>query len=320
MAAKEPFFHRGEAFIQDKIGVKAQMAHFAPRVITPELPEQHQRFYEQLAYLFVGHVDEQGNPWVSILYSQPGFIKATSCQQLNISADTTLGDPLSRSLKKGAHIGILGIDLASRRRNRLSGKINKLAAGSFDVTVDQAFGNCSKYIQSRSMRFTHNKALVPRVDSFTQLDIKTQQFIASADTFFVASHNLKGSKEKNEGVDVSHRGGVPGFIHVKDNTLTIPDYSGNQHFNTLGNFIEQPKAGLLFIDFNTHSVLMVTGSVNIIWNVENAERFLNAQRLWGFTLEKGMWLHNVLPMSWSFKSYSPFNKVLQESRNTNKDS
>lgn len=54
---------------------------------------------------------------------------------------------------------------------------------------------------------------------------------------------------KNRGVDISHRGGLPGFIHIEnDNRLLIPDYSDNHFFNTLGNLAANPKAGLLFID------------------------------------------------------------------------
>jgi hypothetical protein len=51
------------------------------------------------------------------------------------------------------------------------------------------------------------------------------------------------------GADISHRGGLPGFVRVQGDELTIPDFRGNRYFNTLGNLIAEPRASLLFIDF-----------------------------------------------------------------------
>ena len=60
-------------------------------------------------------------------------------------------------------------------------------------------------------------------------------------------------------MDVSHRGGNPGFVRIEGNVLTIPDFAGNLHFNTLGNFLLHPRAGLVFIDFETGDMLQVSG-------------------------------------------------------------
>ena len=63
------------------------------------------------------------------------------------------------------------------------------------------------------------------------------------------------------GVDVSHRGGKPGFVRIDDDkTLTFPDFSGNYHFNTMGNILLNPLAGLLFIDFEQGDLLYLTCS------------------------------------------------------------
>lgn len=52
------------------------------------------------------------------------------------------------------------------------------------------------------------------------------------------------------GIDVSHRGGNPGFVHiVNETTLEFSDNSRNMMFNTLGNVALNPDAGLVFIDF-----------------------------------------------------------------------
>src|SRR3546814_14766932 len=72
-----------------------------------------------------------------------------------------------------------------------------------------------------------------------------------------------GSGLREQGADVSHRGGRPGFVRVTEDdgrsVLTIPDFSGNQFFNTLGNIAINPRAGLLFVDFATGDLLTLTG-------------------------------------------------------------
>lgn len=112
------------------------------------------------------------------------------------------------------------------------------------------------------------------------------------------------------GADVSHRGGKPGFVRVDHNTtFTIPDYLGNSYFNTLGNLLLNPKADLLFIDFDKGHILSLTGSVRILWESEETEYFAGAERLWQFHLEKGVFLKYALPFKWEFEGYSPSTEV-----------
>ena len=95
-----------------------------------------------------------------------------------------------------------------------------------------------------------------------------------------------------------HRGGRPGFVKVAGETLTIPDYSGNYYFNTLGNFLVNPKAGLVFIDFATGELLMLTGTVEILWEdepevcVSNAAR---ARRPLGPPRARACWARRIPP-------------------------
>ena len=66
-----------------------------------------------------------------------------------------------------------------------------------------------------------------------------RDWILRADTLFVASAH------PGQGADASHRGGRPGFVQIPHpQTLRIPDYPGNNTFNTLGNFENYPHAGL----------------------------------------------------------------------------
>lgn len=72
------------------------------------------------------------------------------------------------------------------------------------------------------------------------------------------------------GLDVSHRGGRPGFMRVDGDVLTIPDFRGNRYLNTLGNFLLDPRAGLLFVDFARGDLLHLAGEVEVLWDGEAA--------------------------------------------------
>jgi predicted pyridoxine 5'-phosphate oxidase superfamily flavin-nucleotide-binding protein len=226
---------------------------------------------------------------------------------IHINTIPVPGDPLINSLKLGNRLGILGIELETRRRNRLSGHISNVSENSIELCINQAFGNCPQYIQTRELHSIDPMSMPPKTEEkLTQLDQQAIELISNSDTFFVASYVATGSNKPSEGADVSHRGGKPGFIRIDDTqTLTIPDYLGNFHFNTLGNFLENPKAGLLFIDFNHGHLLTMTGTVEILWNSPDREFFSGAERLWTFRIDHGHWLKNVLPLRWTLQQYSP---------------
>ena len=243
----------------------------------------------------------------NVILTPPGFISSLDNKRLNINATPVVGDPLSKALTKGNRLGLLGIELETRRRNRLSGQISQVSDKGIELTVNQTFGNCPQYIQTRKLH-TIDPQSMPSIENhgLTQLDQQAIELINNCDTFFVASYVNNGSNIASDGVDVSHRGGKPGFIRIDDtHSLTIPDYLGNFHFNTLGNFLENPKAGLLFIDFSHGSMLTLTGTVEILWDSPDTEFFSGAERLWTFRIDHGYWLKNVLPLRWKLEEISP---------------
>lgn len=300
-------FHTGEQAIQERLGVREKMERFGRQVIRDHMPDQHREFYSQLPFVLAGHADRDGWPWASMLVNPPGFISSPDPQTLKVAGRPLEGDPLADGLSAGSRLGLLGIEFHSRRRNRLSAHVTGVSAEGFSLAVDQAFGNCPQYIQTRAFRFEsqadRDRAAYEPLSSFDQ---RALRMIDSADTFFVASYVAGQNDAASEGVDVSHRGGRPGFVRIDDDrTLTVPDYLGNFHFNTLGNFLVNPKAGLLFVDFNTGDVLTLTGHVEILWDDPDTKHFAGAERLWRFTLDHGRFLPAALPLRWSFGEYSP---------------
>lgn len=299
-------FHKGEQAIQQQVGVRDKMERFGQQVIRDFMPDQHQVFYNQLPFVFVGHADSEGWPWASILYNPPGFIHARDKSHLQFNAEPVEGDPLRKAIKHGVRLGILGIELPTRRRNRLSGFINATLDDGFEMKIDQTFGNCPQYIQTRELEANEEKT--PEkvdVEPLQRLDDTAIKLIKNSDTFFVASYLNSTGSSATDGVDVSHRGGRPGFVRVDDNgTLTIPDYLGNFHFNTLGNFLENPKAGLLFIDFDNGQLLTLTGTTEVLFDSPDIQFFKGAERLWRFKIDHGFRITNTLPFRWRFGDYS----------------
>lgn len=294
-------WHAGEKQLQAHVGVAERMETFGRRVIRSEMPDQHRTFYQQLPFMLYGTVDADGKPWASILEGEPGFAHSPEPDTLQFSRLPSADDPVQ--LSNGAAIGLLGIELHTRRRNRINGRIHSMTAGGFDVSVEQSFGNCPQYIQLRQFRSVPLADPSTRIAEYREgLDDAARAMIAGADTFFVASYvDVDGQRS----VDVSHRGGQSGFVQVEGNRLTIPDFAGNLFFNTLGNLLLNPRAGLLFIDFNAGDLLQLSGRTEIILEGPQVQAFQGAERLWTFVVESVVRRPAALALRWRFDGVSP---------------
>jgi hypothetical protein len=104
---------------------------------------------------------------------------------------------------------------------------------------------------------------------------------------------------------VSHRGGQAGFVRVEGDVLTVPDFAGNLHFNTLGNFELNPRAGLLFIDFQSGELLHIAGTVTLILEGPEIAAFQGAERLWQVRVEQVVRRPAALRSRWEFQGWSP---------------
>ena len=71
-----------------------------------------------------------------------------------------------------------------------------------------------------------------------------REFIERMDMFFLATADRDGRPQ------CSYKGGDPGFVRVLDeHTIAFPNYDGNGMYLSMGNVLENPHVGLLFIDF-----------------------------------------------------------------------
>ena len=298
-------WHAGERQLQQRAGVAERMEAFGRKVIRDHMPEQHRDFYRQLPFVLFASVDAEGRPWAGILEGAPGFAHSPEPRRLQLDSPFQAEDPAASGLTAGAAIGLLGIELHTRRRNRLNGHIRQFDKQATSIAVDQAFGNCPQYIQLRQFEFSRNPASTPPppAERLNGLDDAARALITGADTCFVASY--VDHPDGSRAVDVSHRGGQAGFVRVEGDCLTLPDFAGNLHFNTLGNLLLNPRAGLLFIDFATGELLQLSGRTELILDGPQITTFQGAERLWQLQVERLVRRPAALALRWRFEGYSP---------------
>ncbi|ESS40974.1 flavohemoprotein [Burkholderia cenocepacia] len=300
-------FHAGELAVQQRAGVTDAASAAGRRGIRRFMPDQHRTFFAQLPFFVLGGVDAHGQPWATLRAGAPGFVTSPDARTLCIAAPARPGDPLAGAWQAGAPLGGLGIEFDTRRRNRVNGVVRAVDGDALTIAVEQSFGNCAKYIQGRKPTFVARDvaaAVAPDVsDTLSDAD---RALLAQADTFFVASANTSAEAGAARGADVSHRGGMPGFVRVDDaHTLTTPDFSGNRFFNTLGNLQHDPRAGLLFIDFDSGDVLYVAARAEIVWDGPVVASFDGAQRVVRFHVREVRRVRAVLPFRWSAVERAP---------------
>lgn len=292
-------FHEGEQRVQARLGVREEIEPWARRVVRPFLPEEHRAFHAQLPFLVLAARDGQGRPWATLLAEEPGFVSSPDVHSLRIAAVPPRGDALADALSSGDDVGLLGIELHTRRRNRVNGRVVRRESSGFQLAVDQSFGNCPQYITERGWQRVDAGAGPPVSTRRSSLSPDDPALVRGADTFFIAT-GFRGEGERPAyGMDASHRGGPPGFVQVRSpRELVFPDYAGNNHFNTLGNLHMDPRAGLLFVDFERGDLLQLTGRARIDWDAPEIQRIPGARRLVHFEIEERIHLQGALPLRW----------------------
>jgi len=305
-------FHAGERALQLQAGSREQMAVAGPRVIRDYMPDQHREFFAQLPFVVVGSLDANLQPWASVLAAPAGFAHSPDATHLRLDALPAAGDPLAGQLAQGAPLGLLGIEPHTRRRNRMNATVESLDATGFMLEVQQSFGNCPRYIQAREPVFVPTRTDSASAQWLDTLDLDAQRLIGSADTLFIATaypDEVAAGDEadaRSHGVDVSHRGGRPGFVRVDEGgVLTVPDFNGNRFFNTLGNLLAHPRAGLLFIDYDNGDLLHVAATAEIVLDGPELAEFEGAERLLRLHVEHALRRPAALPLRWGDAQLSP---------------
>ncbi|MGH9342855.1 MAG: pyridoxamine 5'-phosphate oxidase family protein [Terriglobia bacterium] len=295
-------FHTGEIAVQERAGLRA-MADQVAHGINDFIPGRSADFLGHRQMAVLGTVDSSGRACASVVTGEAGFISVPDQHTVRIGSLPAPGDPLLRNLARDSHTALLAIDFLNPRRLRINGR-GVIKASAIHIRAEHIYNNCRRYIQERIHVGLRQLTSVdePTCTRSSVLSVAQCSQISAADTFFIASYHLE------QGADVSHKGGSPGFVRVIDAChLSFPDFNGNSMFNTLGNITVNPHAGLLFIDFDTGRTLQLAGLASIDWSAERASHFAGAERMVDFAVEEIIDNSLGFPLLTKFRQFSRFN-------------
>ncbi len=308
MDCADDVFHRGEQALQREAGTRERLLQAGPRIVASRVHASHREFFARLPFVVVGAADEGGQPWASLLFGEgpDGLVDSPDDTTLRLRALPPVADPLRTLLRPRSWVGLLGIELPTRRRNRANGRVVDIDERGLTVRVEQSFGNCPKYIQSRERVDAWEVSAPKSAREDVRLDAEAARRVRGADTLFIASRAAEGLA--GGGADVSHRGGLPGFVRVADDgrSLAWSELPGNGYFNTLGNLLLEPRAGLVFPDFASGDLLHVAGRARIVGDAAVAGRVDGAQPAVVLDIERVVWRPAAMPLRWRLVERSPW--------------
>ncbi|MFK4105639.1 pyridoxamine 5'-phosphate oxidase family protein [Streptomyces sp. NPDC019531] len=296
-------YHEGEQAVQRRAG--EGHAGWGSPMFGDVIEPAFAHFLRQQRILILGSTDAEGAVWASALTGDIGFADPVGRHDLVVAAVPAPDDPLEHAFEAERAVGMLAIEPPTMRRIRLNG-VAQEREGALHIHVEQALGNCPKYIQQRVLLDDADSSDPGRATAETRTDLSREQqrWISEADTFFIASHS------PGHGADASHRGGEPGFVTVGPRRLSWPDYVGNSFYMTLGNIHLNPSCGLLFLDWEHGHTLQLTGQARIDWDPQRSAKLPGALRLVEFDVEHVVEIHHATALRWTLAAPSPFNPPL----------
>jgi len=293
-------WHEGEIAVQTRAGVRAEadeLTGMYRRAVEPGMVG----FLAQQRFAAITTVDSAARTWIAPVAGEPGMIDVPDPRIVRLNKPLIETKLPIDDIRATPKTGMLVMDFARRIRVRINGEAAVQPDGSIVVEIRQLYGNCSQYIQRRTVIAPAVAPHESRIDVGTQLTESQREMIANADTLFL------GSVHPESGADASHRGGLPGFARVESPThLSFPDYPGNKMFNTLGNVDVNPSVGLLFFNFETGGTLQLTGRASVDWAESRAQQFKGAQRVIDVEIGEIREVVEATALRYRFEAYSPF--------------
>jgi ferredoxin-NADP reductase len=284
-------FNAGELHVQGKAGRSADGAFMGMliRAGGGAVPAHKRKLVNEQKVAFCATFEPNtGFPWASFSYDEERFILETDGSQQMTARLGKFTDPqlLSNIAHDSAPVAFIAMSYTDRLRFRCQGQVQQLLLQEKVAKVDmtETFPNCKAYIPRVSVEPKASAGLVR--SRSTALSAAQQAAVNTAFTFFVAS----GAPHDDGGpfrVDMSHRGGKPGFLRaLSSSTVTWPDYPGNGSFMTIGNLSIYPKACLLLPFLEGGKALQLLGTVQVEWRQDGQQCYDAAERQCTMRVEK----------------------------------
>jgi predicted pyridoxine 5'-phosphate oxidase superfamily flavin-nucleotide-binding protein len=127
-----------------------------------------------------------------------------------------------------------------------------------------AFTDSVRKIQQQQGSRDNYAAMDEGEDYNNVIGEQESSFIAQRDSFYMSSVSETGWPY------VQHRGGPPGFMRILDeNTIGFADYRGNRQYVSTGNFQENNRVSLFFMDYPNRRRLKVLGHIRLVGKEES---------------------------------------------------
>lgn len=325
--------HEGEARMR-----KAMKAPDRDDPTYPSLSPQLANHLQIAPLIAIGTLDNDGRPWTTLWGGESGLARPLGGGIIGIRTPVPgRYDPIVEALVgkqatgevvreegKGRMVSGLTIDLEKRKRVKMYGR---MVAGAFlsredealgteetiaeiqlVLKIEQSLGNCPKYLNRK-----HVVPLVSQPELFDfspHLSQRALALLEKADLFFLSSSN------HDKDMDTNHRGGPPGFLRVVSNehsgaVIVWPEYSGNRLYQTLGNLVLNPLAGLCIPDFDTGDMLYFTGKTEVLVGQDAAKVLPRSNLAVRLTITEARFVKSALSFRAQAGELSPYNPVVR---------
>src|SRR5579859_4087941 len=120
-------FHAGELEVQSLAG-ESQMAERNGVIIADRIIVGARPFLQQQSMAVFGSRDCDDRLWNSIVFGNPGFMRSNDGYAVDFDLAQVFvqrKDPLWANIELNAAVGMLAIDLATRRRIRINGLLSR---------------------------------------------------------------------------------------------------------------------------------------------------------------------------------------------------
>ena len=182
------------------------------------------------------------------------------------------------------------------------------------LVTRENMGNCPKYITVRRLV---PAARHPKAEALGgSLNAAARELLHRCSTVYLASCHTADEHEAERDMGLNHRGGPPGFIRCFEDGagthLVLPDYSGNQFYQSIGNVQTEPLVGLSCIDFTTGDILYVTGRARNVFDAEAEAIMPRATLVTVLTVDDAVLVRGALQLQMDGpEKFSPYNPPLR---------
>jgi predicted pyridoxine 5'-phosphate oxidase superfamily flavin-nucleotide-binding protein len=177
-------FHDGELLVQQRAGVLGE-AKRVGQMLRPAITPAVRAFLVERRFIVLAASTAGGRVWVSVLAGPAGFLRVSEDgTRLDVSDAVSVDDPIAPALYAGNSVGVVAIDFAARRRNRVNGTVRSVGAGLV-LDIREAFGNCPVHPHVRTASGWSDGA--GRRTVGTRLDEQQRRWIERAETFFLGT-------------------------------------------------------------------------------------------------------------------------------------